>query len=118
MGIIIKNYQNEIGFTSDKYIKIDSVRAGMGSNNKIDCCCTEWANTLARSNNNQYIKANVYYHIPDKDIVLKGGTLIEGVYPAFKKYFESLGYTVLDDTNTYGLNLEQKQHEAVNDGTE
>ena len=41
------------------------------------------------------------YHIPDVNIISNGGTLIDAVYPAFKKFFESQGYEVVDDLNNY-----------------
>lgn len=123
MGIIIKNYNNEMGFTSDKYVKIDSIRAGMGEDNKITCTCTEWANSQTRAENKQYIKANVNYHIPDGAV--SGDNVIHSVYPLLKSYFQNQGYTVEDDTNTYGEDLKAEQEakmtaqaQVENDGTE
>lgn len=100
MGLIIKNYKNTEGYISDRYIKISSIRAGMGENNKISCCCDEWYNNTAREENKKYVVANKYYHIPDSNIQ-SSDNLINAVYPLFKEYLINLGYEVEDDTNNY-----------------
>lgn len=107
MGLIIKQKEIAKGINADVYVKIDSVRAGMGENGKITCSCGEWIGVDSRAAGEAGFKHNMAYHIPDENITIKNGTLIQAVYPAFKKYFENLGYTVLDDTNNYEVTIKQ-----------
>lgn len=105
MAIIIKQKEIAKNVRADVYVKIDSVRAGMGENGKITCSCGQWIGTESRAAGEVEYKANVSYHIPDENIISSGGTLIEAVYPAFKKFFESQGYEVMDDLNNYETEL-------------
>lgn len=107
MGLIIKQKEIAKGTKADVYIRIDSVRAGMGEDGKITCSCGEWIGTESRASGENGFKSNVAYHIPDENITIKNGTLIQAVYPALKKYFVSEGYTVLDDDNTYEVNIKE-----------
>ena len=101
MGLIIKQKEIAKNVKADVYVKIDSVRAGLGENNKITCSCGQWIGTESRSAGEDEYKANVSYHIPDENISITNGSLIEAVYPAFKRFFESQGYEVVDDLNNY-----------------
>ena len=109
MGLIIKQKEIAKNVKADVYVKIDSVRAGLGENNKITCSCGQWIGTESRSAGEDEYKANVPYHIPDENIVSNGGTLIDAVYPAFKLFFENQGYEVVDDLNNYEAVLQAKR---------
>lgn len=105
MAVIVKQKEIAKNITADVYIKIDSVRAGMGENGKITCSCSEWVGTESRAAGEVEYRANISYHIPDENISITSGSLIEAVYPAFKKYFENQGYIVTDDLNNYESEL-------------
>lgn len=105
MAIIIKQKEIAKNVKADVYVKIDSVRAGMGENGKITCSCGEWIGVESRVSGELEYKANVPYHIPDENISITSGSLVEAVYPAFKRFFESQGYEVLDDLNNYEAEL-------------
>lgn len=109
MGLIIKQKEIAKGVKADVYIRIDSVRAGMGEDGKITCSCGEQIGTESRAVGEQGFKANVPYHIPDEGIAITNGSLIQAVYPAFKKFFESQGYEVVDDLSNYGQVLAAKE---------
>lgn len=109
MGILVKQKEIAKNIKADVYVKIDSVRAGMGENNKITCSCGEWIGTDSRATGETEHKANVAYHIPDENISITNGSLIEAVYPAFKLFFENQGYEVVDDLNNYGQDLAAKE---------
>ena len=109
MGLIIKQKEIAKNIKADVYVKIDSVRAGLGENNKITCSCGQWIGIESRASGEAEYKANVAYHIPDENIISNGGTLIDAVYPAFKKFFESQGYEVVDDLNNYEAVLQAKR---------
>lgn len=109
MAIIIKQKEIAKNVKADVYVKIDSVRAGMGENNKITCSCGEWIGTESRASGEDEYKANVAYHIPDENVSITNGSLIEAVYPAFKRFFESQGYEVVDDLNNYEAVLQAKR---------
>lgn len=105
MGLIIKQKEIAKGAKADVYVKIDSVRAGMGEDGKITCSCGEWIGTESRASGENGFKSNVPYHIPDENISITNGSLIEAVYPAFKRFFENQGYEVVDDLSNYGQEL-------------
>ena len=105
MAVIVKQKEIAKNITADVYVKIDSVRAGMGENGKITCSCSEWVGTESRAAGEDEYRANISYHIPDENISITSGSLIEAVYPAFKKYFENQGYIVTDDLNNYESEL-------------
>ena len=109
MSLIIKQKEIAKNIKADVYVKIDSVRAGLGENNKITCSCGQWIGIESRASGEAEYKANVAYHIPDENIISNGGTLIDAVYPAFKKFFESQGYEVVDDLNNYEAVLQAKR---------
>lgn len=109
MAIIIKQKEIAKNVKADVYVKIDSVRAGMGENNKITCSCGEWIGTESRVSGEDEYKANVPYHIPDENVSITNGSLIEAVYPAFKRFFENQGYEVVDDLNNYEAVLQAKR---------
>lgn len=109
MAIIIKQKEIAKNVKADVYVKIDSVRAGLGENNKITCSCGEWIGTESRAAGEDEYKANVPYHIPDENVSITNGSLIEAVYPAFKRFFESQGYEVVDDLNNYEAVLQEKR---------
>lgn len=109
MAIIIKQKEIAKNVKADVYVKIDSVRAGMGENNKITCSCGEWIGVGSRASGEAEYKANVPYHIPDENISITNGSLIEAVYPAFKRFFENQGYEVVDDLNNYEAVLQAKK---------
>ncbi len=105
MAIIVKQKEIAKNITADVYVKIDSVRAGMGENGKITCSCSEWVGIESRAAGEVEYRANVSYHIPDENISIKNGSLIEAVYPALKKYFENQGCIVTDDLSNYESEL-------------
>ena len=113
MGLIIKQKEIAKNIKADVYVKIDSVRAGLGENNKITCSCGQWIGIESRASGEAEYKANVAYHIPDENIISNGGTLIDAVYPAFKKFFESQGYEVVDDLNNYEAVLQEKREAEI-----
>ena len=113
MAIIIKQKEIAKNVKADVYVKIDSVRAGMGEDGKITCSCGEWIGSESRAAGELEYKANVPYHIPDENIISNGGTLIDAVYPAFKKFFESQGYEVVDDLNNYEAVLQEKREAEI-----
>ena len=88
MAVIVKQKEIAKNITADVYVKIDSVRAGMGENGKITCSCSEWVGTESRAAGEVEYRANISYHIPDENISITSGSLIEAVYPAFKNVFE------------------------------
>lgn len=109
MAIIIKQKEITKNVKADVYVKINSVRAGMGENNKITCSCGQWIGLESRATGEDEYKANVPYHIPDENISITNGSLIEAVYPAFKSFFENQGYEVVDDLNNYEAVLREKR---------
>ena len=109
MAIIIKQKEIAKNVKADVYVKIDSVRAGLGENNKITCSCGEWIGIESRAAGEDEYKANVPYHIPDENVSITNGSLIEAVYPAFKRFFENQGYEVVDDLNNYEAVLQAKK---------
>lgn len=109
MAIIIKQKEIAKNVKADVYVKIDSVRAGLGENNKITCSCGEWIGVESRASGEAEYKANVAYHIPDENVSITNGSLIEAVYPAFKRFFENQGYEVVDDLNNYEAVLQAKR---------
>lgn len=109
MGLIVKGKKITEGFNTDVYVKIDSIRAGMGEEGLITCSCGEWFSANSRSAGEDEYKANVNYHIPDNNIAGNHKSVIDAVYPALKTYFESLGYEVLDDNNCYAEELANKE---------
>lgn len=113
MGLLIKQKEIAKNVKADVYVKIDSVRAGLGENNKITCSCGQWIGTESRSAGEDEYKANVSYHIPDENISITNGSLIEAVYPAFKRFFESQGYEVVDDLNNYEAVLQEKREAEI-----
>ena len=113
MAIIIKQKEIAKNVKADVYVKIDSVRAGMGEDGKITCSCGQWIGSESRAAGEAEYKANVPYHIPDENIISNGGTLIDAVYPAFKKFFESQGYEVVDDLNNYEAVLQEKREAEI-----
>ena len=109
MAIIIKQKEIAKNVKADVYVKIDSVRAGMWEDGKITCSCGGWIGSESRAAGEDEYKANVPYHIPDENIISNGGTLIDAVYPAFKKFFERHGYEAVDDLNNYEAVLQAKR---------
>lgn len=124
MGIIVEKFEIAKGAKADIYVKIDSVRAGMGEDGKITCSCGQWIGTESRATGEIPLKANVPYHIPDENIICNGGSLIDAVYPNLQKYFVDMGYNVVKDDNSYEqMIMESKkqmllEQQELNDGTE
>lgn len=110
MAIIIKNYKNDKGFTSDLYVKVDSLH-NMGEANKgqVVLNTTQWVNADARADGNiQPIYSNKVYIV--KDIAIQSTTnLINVGYQLLKADLVEKGYTVEDDLNTYGEDLKAEQ---------
>lgn len=102
MAIIIKQKEIAKNVKANIYVKINSVRAGQGENDNITCMCSQWVGVESRESNETEFMSNVAVHIPDRDIVSKGGTLIAAVYPSLQKYYENQGYEVITDNNSYG----------------
>lgn len=101
MGLKIKNFQDERGFTSDKYVKIDSLHnMGEVQNNQIVLNCSEWYSSEARKNGLDATALNKVYIIKDGTIT-SASSLIQGVYPLFKQHLINLGLDVEDDMNNY-----------------
>lgn len=126
MAIIIKNFKNDKGFTSDLYVKVDSLH-NMGEVDKgqVVLNTTQWVNADARADGNiQPIYSNKVYIV--KDRAIKATTnLINAGYQLLKDDLTEKGYTIEDDLNTYGEDLKAEQlaqqeqlSQAENDGTE
>lgn len=118
MGLKIKNFQDERGFTSNKYVKIDSLHnMGEVQNNQIVLNCSEWYNTEARQKELPPTASNKVYIIKD-GLITNANSLIEACYPLFKQYLLDLGLDVEDDMNNYQNEIntkkeeEQKQHQS------
>ncbi|MCI6475325.1 MAG: hypothetical protein MSA07_06470 [Mucispirillum sp.] len=126
MAIIIKNYKNDKGFTSDLYVKVDSLH-NMGEANKgqVVLNTTQWVNADARADGNiQPIYSNKVYIVKDRAIQ-STTNLINVGYQLLKADLVEKGYTVEDDLNTYGEDLKAEQlaqqeqlSQEINDGTE
>lgn len=101
MGLKIKNFQDERGFTSDKYVKIDSLHnMGEVQKGQIVLNCSEWYNTEARKNGLESTASNKVYIIKDGTIT-NANSLIEACYPLFKQHLLDLGLDVEDDMNKF-----------------
>lgn len=109
MGLKIKNYKNDKGFTSDLYVKVDSLH-NMGEANKgqVVLNTTQWVNADVRADGNiQPVYSNKVYIV--KDIAIQSTTnLINAGYQLLKADLVEKGYTVEDDLNTYGEDMKAK----------
>lgn len=109
MGLKIKNFQDERGFTSDKYVKIDSLHnMGEAQKGQIVLNCSEWYNTEARKNGLESTASNKVYIIKDGTIT-NANSLIEACYPLFKQHLLDLGLDVEDDMNNYQEEINTKK---------
>lgn len=109
MGLKIKNFQDERGFTSDKYVKIDSLHnMGEVQNKQIVLNCSEWYNTEARQNELPPTASNKVYIIKDGTIT-NANSLIEACYPLFKQHLLDLDLDVEDDMNNYQEEINAKK---------
>lgn len=108
MGLTIKNFKDERGFTSNKYVKIDSLHnMGEVQKGQIVLNCTEWFDINARQNELPPTASNKVYIIKD-GLITNAFSLIEACYPLFKKHLIDLGLDVEDDLNNYGEQLQKK----------
>lgn len=121
MGLKIKNYTNDKGFTSDLYVKVDSLHnMGEAAKGQVVLNTTQWVNADARADGNiQPIYSNKVYIVKDRAIQ-STTNLINVGYQLLKADLVEKGYTVEDDLNTYGEDMKAEQELALaqNDGTE
>lgn len=117
MAIIIKNYKNDKGFTSDIYTKIDSLHnMGEAQNKQVVLNTTQWLDTNARTDSTiQPLYSNKVFIVKDRPIKATDN-LINAGYQLLKEHLKEQGYTVEDDMNNYGEDMKVEQ--AENDGTE
>lgn len=109
MGLKIKNYKNDKGFTSDLYVKVDSLHnMGEAVKGQVVLNTTQWVNADARAGGNiQPIYSNKVYIVKDRPIKA-AENLINVGYQLLKADLEEKGYTVEDDLNTYGEDMKAK----------
>lgn len=110
MALILKNYKNDTGFTSDLYVKVDSLHnMGEAEKGQVVLNTTQWVNADARADGTtQPIYSNKVIIV--KDIAIQSTTnLINVGYQLLKADLTEKGYTVEDDLNTYGEDLKAEQ---------
>ena len=113
MGLKINNFQDERGFTSNKYVKIDSLHnMGEVQRGQIVLNCTEWFDTDARTRELPPVASNKVYIIKD-GLITNANSLIEACYPLFKQHLLSLGLDVEDDMNNYQDEINAKKEEEL-----
>lgn len=126
MGLKIKNYTNDKGFSSDLYIKIDSLHnMGEAEKGQVVLNTTQWVNTDARADGTiQPLYSNKVFIVKDRAIKATENLINVG-YQLLKADLEEKGFTVEDDLNTYGEDMKAEQlaqqeqlSQAENDGTE
>lgn len=121
MGLKIKNYTNDKGFTSDLYVKVDSLHnMGEAEKGQVVLNTTQWVNTDARADGTiQPLYSNKIFIVKDRAIKATENLINVG-YQLLKADLEEKGFTVEDDLNTYGEDMKAEQELALaqNDGTE
>ena len=106
--LILENYKNEYGITSNMYVKVDSLHTMVGNEKKgqeavINTSC--YYNVEARlADNAKPIMTNKIFIVPD--IPVNAKNMLEAGYQLLKDFFIKQGLTVVDDMNSYE---EQKQ---------
>lgn len=119
MGLKIKNYSNDKGFSSDLYIKVDSLHnMGEADRGQVVLNTTQWINVDARADSNiQPIYSNKVYIVKDRAIQATTN-LINAGYQLLKADLQEKGLTVEDDLNTYGEDMKAQAGQIENDKTE
>ena len=108
MALILENYKNEYGITSNMYVKVDSLHTMVGNEKKgqevvVNTSC--YYNVEARlADNAKPIMENKIFIVPD--IPVNAKNMLEAGYQLLKDFFIKQGLTVVDDMNSYE---EQKQ---------
>lgn len=114
MGLKIKNYTNDKGFSSDLYIKVDSLHnMGEAQRGQVVLNTTQWVNADARADGKiEPLYSNKVFIVKDRPIKATENLINVG-YQLLKADLEEKGFTVEDDLNTYGEDMQ-----AENDVTE
>lgn len=123
MGLKINNYKNDKGFTSDLYVKVDSLHnMGEAAKGQVVLNTTQWVNADARADGKiEPLYSNKVFIVKDRPIQ-STDNIINAGYQLLKADLQEKGYTVEDDLNTYGEDIQAEQElaqaQAQNDGTE
>lgn len=123
MALIFKNYTNDKGFSSDLYIKIDSLHnMGEAVKGQVVLNTTQWVNADARADGKiEPLYSNKVFIVKDRPIKATENLINVG-YQLLKADLQEKGFTVEDDLNTYGEDIQAEQElaqaQAQNDGTE
>lgn len=109
MAIIIKNYKNDKGFTSDLYVKVDSLHnMGEADKGQVVLNTTQWVNTDARADGTiQPLYSNKVFIVKDRPIQ-STDNIINAGYQLLKADLQEKGHTVEDDLNTYSEDMKAK----------
>ena len=124
MALILKNYTNEYGITSDLYLMVDSLHTMFGDDVKgtrVAINTKGYTNLETRLKENSVpILQNRTWLVDDRPIS-NAQNMLDAGYQLLKADLQEKGFTVEDDLNTYGedIQAEQKlaQAQAQNDGT-
>lgn len=110
MAIIIKNYKNDKGITSNLYVKIDSLHnMGEAQNKQVVLNTTQWLDTNARTDSKiEQLYSNKVFIVKDRPIKATDN-LINAGYQLLKEHLKEQGYTVEDDMNNYGEDMTQAE---------
>lgn len=113
MGLKIKNYQNDKGITSDLYVKVDSLHnMGEAQNKQVVLNTTQWVNSEARADGKiEPLYSNKVFIVKDRPIKATENLINVG-YQLLKADLEEKGFTVEDDLNTYGEDIQAEQELA------
>lgn len=110
MGLKIKNYTNDKGFSSDLYIKVDSLHnMGEAVKGQVVLNTTQWVNADARADGKiEPLYSNKVFIVKDRPIKATENLINVG-YQLLKADLEEKGFTVEDDLNTYGEDMKAEQ---------
>ena len=128
MALILKNYTNEYGITSDLYLMVDSLHTMFGDDTKgtrVAINTKGYTNLETRlKENSKPILQNKTWLINDRPIS-NAKNMLDAGYQLLKADLQEKGYTVEDDINTYGEDMKAEQlaqqeqlSQEINDGTE
>lgn len=128
MALILKNYTNEYGITSDLYLMVDSLHTMFGDDTKgtrVAINTKGYTNLETRlKENSKPILQNKTWLINDRPIS-NAQNMLDAGYQLLKADLVEKGLTVEDDINTYGEDMKAEQlaqqeqlSQEINDGTE
>ena len=128
MALILNNYTNEYGITSDLYLMVDSLHTMFGDDTKgtrVAINTKGYTNLETRlKENSKPILQNKTWLINDRPIS-NAKNMLDAGYQLLKADLQEKGYTVEDDINTYGEDMKAEQlaqqeqlSQEINDGTE